>query len=252
MAEHDIQTQFDQQFVGHIISIGDRIFGGENPDDLSFQDRIVYESARPLYIYMKSVVEVYQEMVNIILLQLPQIKFDENCQSYNEYLSIATVKLRNIISSATMDVIEAEAEIHEYNVTETFEYIQREIETFDNQLFSRGRGYTTIREAREFERNTRRGQIAARKLAPKIRTMALKKSDQGKEIEDSCSICCENHMLLESTVTSCGHCFGRKCLEQWINVKIDAQEKPQCPLCKQEICQLVQYRPRNVSKKINV
>jgi hypothetical protein len=59
--------------------------------------------------------------------------------------------------------------------------------------------------------------------------------------EDICAICCENHQKKESLTTSCGHCFGRECFKEWINIRKTSRMELTCPLCKTEVTCITTY-----------
>jgi hypothetical protein len=83
-------------------------------------------------------------------------------------------------------------------------------------------------------------------VPPKIKTRALKRSDQVKLMDDVCSICYDTHLLLECFTTTCGHHFGRNCIHDWISSTMEQGVESSCPLCKAHIAELTGYRPRKV------
>lgn len=79
---------------------------------------------------------------------------------------------------------------------------------------------------------------------PKEKNRALSKTHVETPLEDCCSICCDNHTLVECITTQCGHCFGLDCFTKWgITRKINGSVL-NCPLCKTETRIITKYRPR--------
>jgi hypothetical protein len=61
------------------------------------------------------------------------------------------------------------------------------------------------------------------------------------EMKDICPICIEEYAAGDKVVTMpCGHEFHKTCIHPWLRNKIDEDEKPICPMCKQEL--IVEYR----------
>ncbi len=82
---------------------------------------------------------------------------------------------------------------------------------------------------------------------PRPKTKALKKADVHKSMTDICGICFENHTMIDCATTQCGHTFGAKCFQQWIDTKKSAQHLLTCPMCNQSTTELTTYRRRKNS-----
>ena len=79
---------------------------------------------------------------------------------------------------------------------------------------------------------------------PKEKISALSKTQVETPLEDCCSICCDNHTLIECITAQCGHCFGFDCFKKWGMTRKSNGSALTCPLCKTETCILTKYRPR--------
>ena len=61
------------------------------------------------------------------------------------------------------------------------------------------------------------------------------------EMKDICPICIEAYDTGDKVVTMpCGHEFHKTCIHPWLRNKIDEDQTPICPMCKQEM--IVEYR----------
>ena len=79
---------------------------------------------------------------------------------------------------------------------------------------------------------------------PKTRTSVLSKKDACTMLADTCAICCDNHPRVDSTTTSCGHHYGKACLEGWCRTQMGQHTAPTCPMCKAAIGHMTVYRTR--------
>jgi hypothetical protein len=79
---------------------------------------------------------------------------------------------------------------------------------------------------------------------PKEKIRALSKTQIETTLDDCCSICCDNHTLIECITTQCGHCFGLDCFKKWGITRKSNGSALTCPLCKTETHILTKYRPR--------
>lgn len=83
---------------------------------------------------------------------------------------------------------------------------------------------------------------------PRPKSKALKKADVHKPMTDVCGICFENHNMIDCATTQCGHTFGARCFQQWIDTKKSTQDLLTCPMCTQSTTELTTYRHRKYSR----
>jgi len=55
--------------------------------------------------------------------------------------------------------------------------------------------------------------------------------------QDACGICLTRHKKRTTVTLSCGHSFGRKCIQCWFNKK----RKNECPFCKAKAVTMTSY-----------
>jgi hypothetical protein len=222
-----MSTTFDRTFVSQVIQVGDLIFDGTSPNELSFEERLVYESAKPLYDMMVSNNQHHVDIVHTVLTKLSDIAFNVyEYESYREYLNNACREFRILI----MDVrYQLACIINDNNNTEWIE--------IDIPISA----ITVVQN---------RNATAAANInmcRPITKTVALKKKDQETLTDDDCSICCDRHTLIKSTRTSCGHYFGSDCLSKWIDIKANQGTVPECPICKTDILNITKYHSSNTT-----
>ena len=82
------------------------------------------------------------------------------------------------------------------------------------------------------------------KRAPKRIHKTINQERQDESICDGCPICYEDHKMVESVLTPCGHYFGLQCINESIKKNLSKKEEVLCPLCRSHLHKLVVYRPR--------
>jgi len=217
-----MSTAFDRTFVSQIIQVGDQIFDGVSPNELTFEGRLVYESAKTLYDFMVSNNQHHVDIVHIVLTRLTDIAFNvDGYESYSEYLNNACREFRILITDARYEVA---CLINDNNNPEWIE--------IDTPLSA----ITVVQ-------NRNAAVVANMNMCrPITKTVALKNKDLETLTEDDCSICCDRHTLLTSTRTSCGHYFGSVCLSKWIDTNASQGKITECPMCKTNINNIIKYR----------
>jgi len=101
--------------------------------------------------------------------------------------------------------------------------------------------------ARELSQDTILPQYIASTPPPpiqRIKVRALGKVKAATPLED-CAICMESHKKIDSMTTNCGHEFGQKCLQKWMNSSL----LKSCPICRTYCSLVTAYRPRAVPKR---
>ena len=91
------------------------------------------------------------------------------------------------------------------------------------------------------------GQHTATHVVEEVR---MSKKDEEKVLDDVCGICYDNHTMIESVTTQCGHTFGNCCIQTWITTKSNRKEVVTCPYCINKITSMNGFRARPTPKSL--
>lgn len=78
-------------------------------------------------------------------------------------------------------------------------------------------------------------------VAPQVTVQTVDNVAANEVLTETCPVCCDAHVRSECATTSCGHVFGRTCLDRWCHIQLKSCVTPTCPLCKTQIDRMITY-----------
>ena len=83
------------------------------------------------------------------------------------------------------------------------------------------------------------------KRKPARKSVALKKMELVKTVDDPCCICMEKYTRVNSVTTSCGHSFCKSCYDRVEQTGLASHtRKVCCPICREGNPKITEYRAR--------
>jgi hypothetical protein len=88
--------------------------------------------------------------------------------------------------------------------------------------------------------------IIKNNMLTKTYIQKLNENNKSNNNYSDCSICIEKIKKKKDIIRlDCGHNFHINCMQDWIQVKLEAGIGPECPLCREKIIDLNLYRRDN-------
>jgi hypothetical protein len=107
------------------------------------------------------------------------------------------------------------------------------------RLLNRHSFITEVRQQQE-------SQITPDMIVKRTRekTKIISPEEGAKSCADVCSICSNDHTVLESCVTDCGHWFGAHCYGQWMRCSSAHIKLTTCPICRADNKEVTMFKER--------
>ena len=87
--------------------------------------------------------------------------------------------------------------------------------------------------------------IVRHRRRPARKSVAVKKMDLPKKMDDPCCICMDEYTRVNSVTTSCGHAFCKGCYDQHEETGLASPtRKVCCPICRSINPKITEYRAR--------
>jgi len=225
--------EFDRKFIENILSLADDIITKRRSvDDFKGDDLFIYNKASALTLYELNVYPMDRKTIQF--LKMLKEKYDERSVSFNGDKTVddGCIDYKSYLKQVNNRFVC----FKEYMLME-FEKSKPSLTFYTRHIILEKFGYFRERIVREIINIT-------------IKKTVIKKKDEEKVLDDVCGICYDNHTMIESVTTQCGHTFGNCCIQTWITTKSNRKEVVTCPYCINKITSMNGFRARPTPKSL--